>query len=305
MKIIKGTEPIFVAHPVFLIFAQPGLFKTSLSYSAANPLLIDADQGAHRAVNRRDTVQVETWADIAEVTQSKDALKLYDTVIADTVGRVLDLMTADIIEETPKYNRDGALTQQGWGVLKTKFRQWVTQLRAMGKDVVLIAHAKEEKDGDTTVIRPDIQGGSYGEVMKISDFVGFGYMRGKDRVLDFNPTDRWVGKNPAGWKPFTVPPIAKATTFMAERIDEGRDALGRLSDESAAALRVVEDWRTKIANLTTADEMNAVIPEIKALAPMLALQVTPLLMDHAKALAITFDKAKKLFVQPEPETVAS
>jgi hypothetical protein len=99
-------------------------------------------------------------------------------------------------------------------------------LRGLGKDVLLIAHDKEDKDGDTRIVRPDIVGGSYAEVMKVADFVGYLQMSGKDRVLDFNPTDRWIGKNPAGWAPFKLPPVAKAQEFMAELFDEGPEALG-------------------------------------------------------------------------------
>ena len=36
MKIVKATEPITVEHPVFLIFGQPGIGKSSLGYSAAD-----------------------------------------------------------------------------------------------------------------------------------------------------------------------------------------------------------------------------------------------------------------------------
>src|SRR5438132_316006 len=226
MHIIKATDPIAVEHPVFCWFGQPGIGKSSLGYSTTDPLLLDFDSGAHRASHRRDTLLIATWADVADLMASSTALDPYRTIVVDTVGRCLDLLTAHINEQSPKYARDGNLTQQGWGVLKVRFRTWMTQLRTLGKDVVLIAHQKEDKDGDTTIVRPDITGGSFGEVMKTADFVGFVYMRGKDRVIDFNPTDRWLGKNPAGWKPLLVPPVEKASAFMADLFVQGRAALG-------------------------------------------------------------------------------
>ena len=58
MHIIKATDAIAVEHPVLLIFGQPGIGKTSLAYSAADPLVLDFDQGAHRAANRRDTLAI-------------------------------------------------------------------------------------------------------------------------------------------------------------------------------------------------------------------------------------------------------
>src|SRR6185503_6826790 len=125
------------------------------AYSTKDPLLLDFDNGAHRAANRRDTLQIGNWADVAELMANPDALVPYSTVIPDTVGRCLDVMTADIIRETPKLGPNGNLSQQGWGVLKNRFRTWTSSLRALGKDVLLIAHDKEDKDGDTRVIRPD------------------------------------------------------------------------------------------------------------------------------------------------------
>jgi hypothetical protein len=304
MKIIRASEPIDVAHPVFLIFGQPGICKTSLAYSTADPLLLDFDAGAHRAANRRDTLQIGSWADVAELMANHDALTPYATVIPDTVGRCLDVMTADIIRDSPKLGPNGNLSQQGWGVLKNRFRTWTSSLRALGKDVLLIAHDKEDKDGDVRVVRPDIVGGSYGEVMKVADFVGYCYMSGKDRVLDFNPTDRWVGKNPANWAPFKVPPIGKATTFMAELFDLGRLALGRISEGSAKVTTAVDEWRTAVAAMTSAEEINRAIPEAQALSPILAPQAKKLLMDRAKALKLVWSPAASAFVIPQPVAAA-
>lgn len=300
LHIIKSTESIPVEHPVFLIFGQPGIGKSSLGYSGRDSLLLDFDQGSHRAANRKDTLAINTWADVAELTEAGDVLEPYGTLTVDTVGRCLDLMAVDIIAKDPKAGRGGSLSIQGWGVLKTRFRSWITQLRALGKDVILIAHDKEDKDGDTRIVRPDIAGGSYGEVMKVADFVGYLYMRGKDRILDFSPTDRWVGKNPAGWAPFQVPPVGKATDFMALRIADGRDALGAISEQSAKVAGQVEGWREAIDTYSTPEEFTRAIPETNGLPPVAAPQVKKLLMDRATALGFTFDKKAKAFVAPEP-----
>lgn len=298
MKIVKSTEPITVAHPVFLIFGQPGICKSSLGYSARNPLLLDFDRGSHRAANRGDTAQIDTWADVDSL---KEDIGPYSTIVIDTVGRCLDLMIADLAANDPKKFPGGNPSQQGWGVLKNKFRNWMSLLRTLGKDVVLIAHDKEDKDGDTRIVRPDIIGGSYAEVMKIADFCGYLYMSGKDRLLDFNPTDRWVGKNPAQWKPHKVPPVAKAQTFLAELIDAGRNALGSISEESAKVVQQVNDWRAAIETYTTAEECNRGLTDIlKIDSPLLAPQVKRLLMDRAKALDFEYSGEKKAFVEKVP-----
>ncbi len=300
MRIIKATEAIPVEHPVFLIFGQPGICKTSLAYSCVDPLLLDYDKGAHRAANRRDTLEINAWRDIVELMASGGILDPYKTIVKDTVGRCLDLITADIAESDPKKAPGGNLSQQGWGVLKNRFRQHVAALRALGKDVLLIAHDKEEKDGDTRIVRPDIVGGSYGEVMKIADFVGYVYMSGKERILDFNPTDRWIGKNPAGWSPFKVPPVGKATDFMAKLFDLGRGALGSISEASAVVTQEVERWRGWIAKYADAADCNKGITDIydAKLTTILEPQVKKLLADRAAALGCTFDRKAKKFVDP-------
>lgn len=301
MRIIKATDAIPVDHPVFLIFGQPGICKTSLGYSCKDPLLLDYDKGAHRAANRRDTLQIDDWGDVAELLDNRDVLAPYATVVKDTVGRCLDVITADIAATDPKKAPGGNLSQQGWGVLKNRFRSHIAALRSLGKDVLLIAHDKEDKDGDTRIVRPDIVGGSYGEVMKAADFVGYVYMSGKDRILDFNPTDRWVGKNPAGWPAFKVPPVGKAQAFMADLFDKGRAALGAISEESAKVTTQVEDWRSAVEAFTTTDEVNRAIPESQKLTAIVAPQVKKLIMDRAKVLGFTWDAKAHAFVEPKPE----
>jgi hypothetical protein len=287
-----------VEHPVFLIFGQPGIGKSSLGYSTKDGLTLDFDKGAHRAANRRDTLVIDTWRDVAELMDAPAELEPYGALTVDTVGRCLDVMTAHIAATDPKKAPGGNLSQQGWGVLKNTFRTWMANLRTKGKDVLLIAHDKEDKDGDTRIVRPDIIGGSYGEVMKVADFVGYVYMNGRDRVLDFNPTDRWVGKNPAGWKPFQIPPVGKAQDFMAQLFEQGREALGNISDASAEVAGQVQTWREKIAGLETAEALTAQIPLTQALGPTLQPQVKKLLMDRAEALKLEFDKTKKAFIDP-------
>ena len=98
--------------------------RSSLGYSAKEPLLLDFDKGAHRAANRRDTLVIDSWSDVDEWMKDKASLESYSTIVVDTVGRCLDVLSANIIDRNPKYGRDGNLTQQGWGVLKGGFRTW-------------------------------------------------------------------------------------------------------------------------------------------------------------------------------------
>jgi hypothetical protein len=306
VRIIKATDSIPVDHPVFMIFGQPGIGKSSLAYSCKDVLALDFDKGAHRAANRRDTLVIDSWKDVEELMATPDGLDGYHALAVDTVGRCLDVLTAHLARQDPKKFPGGVPGLQGWGALKNHFRQWIAALRGLGKDVLLVAHDKEDKDGDTRIVRPDIVGGSYAEVMKVADFVGYLQMSGKDRVLDFNPTDRWIGKNPAGWAPFRLPPAAKSTEFLADLFAKGRAALGALSDESAALMRQVETWRETIAGYTTAAQYSAAVPLVSAIdVPVVQAQVRKVLWDAAQAKGLTFDKTAKTFTEPAAEPVGA
>lgn len=261
MRIIKPTDSIPVDHPVFLIVALIGTGKSSIG-SSFNTLLLDFDHGAHRAVNRRDVAQIDAWRD---VDLSRAALSRYSGVTIDTAERCLGMMTAAIIEENPKHGFNGVLTSKGWGVLKQRFGSMFDTLQSYGLDVLLLAHAKEVRDGDVRQIRADIPGGSYGEVLKRADFVGYLSIQGGRRMLDFNPTDKFIGKNPAGWAPIVVPPAEHAQSFMAELFEEGRQALGRKSEASARIAAAVERWQAEIATFRTAEQFTAGYERLRAL----------------------------------------
>lgn len=301
MKIIKSTEPIPVDHPVFLIYGQPGIAKTSLGYSAKDPLLLDCDKGAHRAANRRDTVVIDSWKDAADITAQADALESYSTIVVDTVGRCIDMIVANGAKTDPKKFPGGNPSQQGWGVVKSTFRNWLNAMRGLGKDVLLIAHDKEDKDGESRIMRADIAGGSYSEVFKSADFVGYLCLSGKQRILDFSPTDRWIGKNPGQWEPLAVPPIAKATDFMAKLMDEGRAVLGKISEESATVAKEVDEWRKTIDKAKTIKDCNDALETVlKIQSPVVAPQVKRLLMDHCKAIGCTYSTEEKKFIEQVP-----
>jgi AAA domain-containing protein len=307
VKVIRSTDAMTVAHPAFLIYSStPGVGRSSLAYMTRKPLLLDFDKGAHRAGNRRDTVQPETWADVEELLRS-DVIAEYETIVMDTVGRFLDLLTVDIIEKNPKHGRgDGTLAQQGWGALKSRFKTTLDRLSSRGKDLVMVAHGKEEKDGDNVIMRPDIQGGSYGEVLKSADFVGYLYMQGKgERALDFSPTERWIGKNPGGWATFKVPVYGKDTEFLSHLIDEARSVLGRISEESAAAAQLIAEWRGKVEAFTTAKEMTAAVPDVSKIEPVIVReQVKRALWGRAKGAGLAWDAGKKAFVTAKKEDAA-
>lgn len=301
LKITKATDPIEVKQITLTAYAPPGVGKTSLGFTADRPLLLDCDKGAYRSQFRKDTVQIASWADIENITT--DDLKPYSTVVVDTVGRALDLLTADIIAKNPKMRgHGGALSLQGYGALKGSFVSWLKLLHSHGKDVVLLAHMDEQRNGDDVIERLDVQGGSKGEIYKVADAMGRIQIVNGARVLNFNPTDVSFGKNPAQLDPLPVPRFDKEPEFLAGVIATIK---GKLNEQGAAVLAEqarLTKFREAFEELNAPADFTA---ESERLTKDKAEpKVKGLLLAVAEKKGIAYDKAAKKFVAAPAQAAA-
>ena len=246
LKIVRASDPLPVTQVVLCVYSQPGLGKTSLAFTAADPLLLDCDKGAYRAANRKDSVLTPDWNAMATLTPEE--LTPYKTVILDTAGRALDLLTADIIRQNPKMGRGGALTLQGFGELKSRFAAYLRMLRTLGKDVVLIAHMDEQRNGDDTIERLDIQGSSKTEIYKSVDAMGRIVLRGADRSIDFNPRENAFGKNPCSLP--LVPFSLDNRTCLADVITTIKQRLNAQA-ETEKTVRAAQEQTAGGGNVST------------------------------------------------------
>lgn len=286
LKITRASDPITVDRLNLVIYAQPGAGKTSLAFTAEAPLLLDFDMGAHRAVHRKDTVRVERWGDIADMTA--DDLQPFKTIILDTAGRALDALTPDIISANPKHGRGGALTLQGFGELKNRFGAFLRQLNGYGKDVVLIAHMDEKLVGDNVIERIDMQGGSKGEVYKAADAMGRIVIENRQRFLRFSPTDAAFGKNPGQLEPLEIPHFDKPAfaTFLGEVISRTKERMNALTESQREAQLEQEWFRGALPGVDSAEGINALLTRARGAGK--ASQT--LLHERATSLGLVFDK---------------
>ena len=299
IKITYSSEVIEVKNCAIVVYGQPGVFKTSLGFTAIKPLLVDFDKGAKRALNRGDSVQVTTWADIEGITQ--EDLEPYETLVIDTVGRMLDALEIDIMAKNPKHAQtDGTLTLKGYGSLKKRYQVWVDTMRSYGIDVVLLAHQKEKEVHDILVARPDVQGGSYSEVFKSADQVGYAYTDGGKRQLDFNPSDTHIGKNIINAEVFDVPDFNIEPTFLAGIIADIKEAMKTISEQGIIVQEAVAKWREAILPAATANEINKLIAGVNKIDEVpVKLQARQFLGDQAKSMDLVWDKTKKKY-GPKP-----
>lgn len=297
IKITRASDPIRVERLTMVLFSQPGLGKTSLAFTADAPLLLDFDSGAHRAVNRKDAVRVTSWADVSGISAAD--LEPFNTVIVDTAGRALDVLTPAIIRDNPKHGRGGALTLQGYGELKTRFTAFLKLLTSFGKDVVLIAHMDEQRSGDDVLERLDMQGGSKNELFKQADAMGRLVMREGHRQLLFSPSDTSFGKNPGQLPPLDVPHMTDPAFdgFLARVIQQTKDALNAQTEAQKEAAQEQAWFRDTLPRIEDADGINALRDRAKAAGR--AVQV--MLHNRAKEIGLTADKASGGYVAPARE----
>jgi hypothetical protein len=297
LKILKSAEPLEVKNIVVAIYSNPGIGKTTLGFTGDAALLLDFDGGAYRAGNRGDTVQITAWEDAANITA--EDLADYNTVVVDTAGRALDFLTTDIIRRNPKLGRGAALTLQGYGALKSEFTSWLKSLRTMGKDVVLIAHSSEDKNGDYLIERLDVQGGSKQEIYKSADAMGRIQLINGKRVLNFSPTDTAFGKNPGNLSPLPVPDIATEKNFLADVISTIKGNLNSLSAEQLKRQGMIADWQATISECKTAEEFNAQIATVAKADKSIVQVVKGMLHKAATDSGLQYDAKKKAYFTPE------
>lgn len=290
LKIIKSNEQIKVNRIITVIYSNPGIGKTTLAFSSEKPILFDFDKGAHRAANRKDIVPVDDWREIKDV--SANDLSEYSTVILDTAGRALDVLSLDIIRRDSKMGYGGALSLQGYGRLKAEFSAWLKMIKSMGKDVVLISHSSEDKKGDDLIERLDIQGGSKGEIYKASDAMARLYIENKKRVLNFSPTDVAFGKNPGCFEPLLVPQIESEPLFLAGVIQKIKDKLNELSEEQKKRSDAIEEWTSTLADAKTAADFNGLVTLAKDAEDSISQIVKGMVHSAATKAGMTFTKDK-------------
>lgn len=225
MGMIKRPSELSVKATLsVLIYGQPGIGKTTFGVSAPDAVLFDYDGGVQRinGAHQVATLQPTSWEDTSIALQEiQNEMPEVKTIVIDTVGKMLDYMSAYIIKTDPKMAmRDGSLSLKGYGVRKQMFVNFIKQLSIMGKNVVFIAHEREERRGEETFKRPEIGGSSANDLIKELDLVGYMYAVGKERVITFDPAEYYYAKNtcnlPAAIKlPVVVDEQGKGTSNVA------------------------------------------------------------------------------------------
>lgn len=309
MGIIKRPSELSVKDTLsVLIYGQPGIGKTTFGVSAPSAVLFDYDGGVQRinGAHQVPTLQPTSWEDTSLALQEiQNEMPEIKTIVIDTVGKMLDYMSAYIIKTDPKMAmRDGSLSLKGYGVRKTMFVNFIKQLAIMGKNVIFIAHEREERRGEETFKRPEIGGSSANDLIKELDLVGYMYAVGKERFITFDPAEYYYAKNtcnlPAAIKiPVVVDEqgMGKTNAVMTNIAISYKAAQEKRQEMTAEYEQLLGVIDETVSSATDAESLNEAMAKVFAFSPIYdsVLRAQKAVANKGKELGLTYNKISKKY----------
>ena len=304
MSLIKKPSELEAKNTIsMLIYGQPGVGKSTLGCSAPNCVLFDYDGGVQRmnGAHKTLTVQIRSWEDtqaaLDEIAQSYPDV---ETIVIDTVGKMLDYMSEYIVRNNPKMKKaDGSLTLPGYWMRKQMFIEFIRKTGVLGKNVIFIAHEKEEKRGEEWVKRPEIGGSSANDLIKELDLVGYVSMIGKERTIAFNPTEWYYAKNTCNLDPVLKIPVVVddkgvaigSNDFIKNILDAYVANQQHNREMTEEYDRLIDAITTAVKSAATAEDMNGILDSIKETQIYNSLLIgRKMLAARAKEIKVTFNK---------------
>ena len=294
-----------------LIAGYPGIGKSTLALSAPRPLHIDVDFGIDRIEPRyrKPYIQPKSYDEILEDLTPLN-VKDFDTLVFDTGGKLISLMSQLAIKKDVKYGqRDGSLSLKGYGFIGREFQRLMDYcFYELDKHIVVVFHAIEEKDGDNTRLRIKVEGQTKNNVWEPMDLGGFVEIQGNNRTIGFSNCERYFAKGTRGihgvWQ---VPELGpdKPNDFLT-RLFAQYNALSAAevaqnAEEQEAYEAAMAEGREIVAGITDADSANAAMPKIKAVNHALTSkkEVNAAFNAKIKELGLFYDKVLKKYT-PAP-----
>lgn len=311
LNIISPAQIITVNAIKLYFYGDPGMYKTTLGMTANKALIIDADKGAYRTgANRRaDVVVAECWNDIANI--SPVDLEPYQTVVFDTIGRVLDLVKAHLANDRKNTKGDGSLKLNVQGVANTMFSTFVNKIITSGRDVVFIAHATEDKNDNLTLIRPDLGGKNRQEIYRLCDAMAYLCLETnkqgiQERVLKFESQEGYHSKDAGGLGNVPVPDLRQSqnSRFLGDLIEQVKTTLNTMTPEQQEAQKLKlewEQWEKSCIEAKFPSDFNALMDELKQEHPNFK-NMWNCMKHFAYQLGFTYNKQNTKWIELEVRT---
>lgn len=294
MPIVKKNDVLPERPVIIVLYGVPGSGKTSVATTADNPLLIDCDRGADRAVQRCDTIMAKCWKDI---DSERESMKDYKTIVVDTAKSMIDdYLSQYAIDNNYKLKTN---TLKRFGQMGEDFKEFVNFLRSNGSDIVFICHDKETADGDVIKHSPDCTGQSKDLLVRIADQVGYVFIQNGKRSISFAPLDNFVGKNVAGLGTVVIPDYGTTEfdTYMSDIISKVKISIQGKGEAQAKANEQLAAIREQLAAAMTDEDILALMEATKLLPKIMRVPFFSEMQKSLAAKGFTFDQDKKLFVK--------
>ena len=291
-----------------LIAGYPGIGKSTLALSAPNPLHIDVDFGIDRIEPRyrKAYIQPRSYDEILE-DLTPIGVQDFDTLVFDTGGKLISLMSLWAIKKDVKYGqRDGSLSLKGYGFVGKEFVRLMDYcFYELQKNIVIVFHATEEKDGDNTRLRIKVEGQTKNNVWEPMDLGGFVEIYGNDRTIGFSNCERYFAKGTRGISGIRKIPALTPTSpndFLSRLFAEYNAISTKEAEQNAADQAAYEaaiaDGRSIVESITDADTANAAMPRIKAIKHALTSrkEIGAALNAKIKACGLFFDNESMKYI---------
>lgn len=311
---IRKAESVNIAEKKIriLIAGYPGIGKSTLALSAPKPLHIDVDFGIDRIEPRYrcDYIQPKSYDEILTDLTPENVAD-YDTLVFDTGGKLISLMSLWAIKKDPKYGqRDGSLSLKGYGFVGKEFQRLMDYcFYELNKHIVMVFHAVEDKDGDNTRLRIKVEGQTKNNVWETQDLGGFVEMYGNDRTIGFSNCEKYFAKGTRGISGvIKIPALGPASpNDFLTKLFEQYNAKSAAETAQANAQKEVYDKAISesaaiIATIVDTDSANAAMPRIKAITHALTSEkeVGIAFNSRIKELGLFYDRVLKQYT-PTPE----
>lgn len=294
-----------------LIAGYPGIGKSTLALSAPRPLHIDVDFGIDRIEPRYRVpyIQPATYQEILDDLVPQN-LADFDTLVFDTGGKLITLMSLWAMKKDPKLGqRDGSLSLKGYGFVGREFVRLMDYcFYELKKNIVIIFHAIEDKDGDNVRLRIKVEGQTKNNVWEPMDLGGFVEMMGNDRTIGFSNCERYFAKGTRGihgvYKIPALTPESKndfLTQLFAQYNAISEEEAVRAQEEKDAYEEAMKEGKALLATAVDADSFNAMAADFGAIQHSLTskAELTALWKAKVKELNLAYDRSAKIYKPKE------
>lgn len=294
-----------------LIAGYPGIGKSTLALSAPRPLHIDVDFGIDRIEPRYRVpyIQPASYQEILDDLVPQN-LQDFDTLVFDTGGKLITLMSLWAMKKDPKLGqRDGSLSLKGYGFVGREFVRLMDYcFYELKKNIVIIFHAIEDKDGDNVRLRIKVEGQTKNNVWEPMDLGGFVEMMGNDRTIGFSNCERYFAKGTRGihgvYKIPALTPESKndfLTQLFAQYNAISEEEAVRAQEEKDAYEEAMAEGKHLLASAVDADSFNAMAADFSAINHSLTskAELTALWKAKVKELNLAYDRSAKIYKPKE------